>query len=650
MASTDQLKKYYEEYDDAKKNFLYYYKPEFDRAYKQFAQYTGDRAKELERTTEGEVWQSNAYWGQVFAYIKIFLQKTIGMAPDFKLEGKNSEPLKQVINWLWEVGMSDDLIDHFLQTFICGTSLGKDILKKEVKKKRKKEVVMIEEEPPTGLFGEMIGKLKSFYKKLTTKSEIASITFRPDFEPVDMYNCYPHPRMKTLSDKLPLFQRYVLTLDEMKEQYPNMPESFWNQFKDKAGNVVLQGGDITDYAWVRKEVLTEARQNIRDTKSSTPFSGGDIGIPADQPQMKEKLFEVVERWVDDHLIVFLPMSGTPKEIKDIDNPYDHSDKPYKRIVFFPRPFQFYGFGIVKLVEKLQDLLNSVVNQRVDSVTLKMHSMIAAAPVAMSGHKKGITVRPLGILWTSDPNSVRELKFGDVNPSAYLEPDKIKEMMRVIIGIDDYSTLKGTDRKETATVASFMREATLEGVKLFLIMMRNAYTGHFDHWISMIKQFWTRRSVVPKKALAIIDDFADTDFTPLEESWIGENGEHLLFNDEYELSIEASSTLATSTELKKAKDLELWELVKDAGDMIDEESGQIYSIKKFKILMKVIDDYGWEAENYVVPRQIPQEVVDNQITPPAIPPAELPPAEVPAPRAPALPGRRAGGELAAALRQ
>src|SRR3989338_502562 len=234
MASTEQLKKYYEEYDDAKKHFLYYYKPEFDRAYKQFAQYTGDRAKELEQTTEGEVWQSNVYWGQVFAYIKIFLQKTIGMAPDFKLEGKNSEPLKQTIEWLWEIGMSDDLIDHFLQTFICGTSLGKDILKKEVKKRRKKEVMMIEEEPPTGLFGEMIGKLKSFYKKLTTKTEIASITFRPDFEPVDMYNCYPHPRMKKLSDKLPLFQRYVLTLDEMKEQYPNVPESFWNQFKDKS--------------------------------------------------------------------------------------------------------------------------------------------------------------------------------------------------------------------------------------------------------------------------------------------------------------------------------------------------------------------------------------------------------------------------------
>ena len=625
----DQLKQFYDEYDDAKKHFLYYYKPEFDRAYKQFAQYTGDRAKELEQTTQGKVWQSNAYWGQVFAYIKVFLQKTIGISPDFKLEGKNSEPLKEVIEWLWQIGMSDDLVDHFLQTFICGTSLGKDILKKEIRKKRQKEITLIDK----------------IFKKLRIRSDIVKITFRPDFEPVDIYNCYPHPRMKKLSDKLPLFQRYVLTLDEMQDQYPNVPKSFWDGLRDKDGKIISQGGDTTDYAWVRKEVLLEARMNIRDTQSSTPITGGTTGLPADQPNTREDLFEVVERWTDERLVVFLPMSGSPKRIKDIDNPYDHNEKPYRRIVFFPRPFQFFGYGMVKIVEKLQDLLNSVTNQRIDSVSLKMHSMIAAAPVALPGYKQsGITIRPLGILWTNDPNSVRELKFGDVNPSAYLEIDKIKEMMRVIIGIDDYSTLKGADRKETATVASFMREATLEGVKLFLIMLRNAYTGHFGHWISMIKQFWTRRSVVPKKALAILDDYSDLDFPVTEENWTDDKGEHLLFNDEYELSIEAASTLATSTELRKAKDLELWELVKDAPDMTDEESGQIYSIKKFKILMKIVEDFGWEADNYVVPRKIPLADINNLL------PGQNEPGTTPSPAAtnPPLPGNQSGAELAGAI--
>ncbi|KKQ19015.1 MAG: hypothetical protein US34_C0031G0006 [Candidatus Nomurabacteria bacterium GW2011_GWC2_36_9] len=44
MATTKELQKYNSEYDEAKKNFLYYFKPEFDRGYKLFSSYNGDRA------------------------------------------------------------------------------------------------------------------------------------------------------------------------------------------------------------------------------------------------------------------------------------------------------------------------------------------------------------------------------------------------------------------------------------------------------------------------------------------------------------------------------------------------------------------------------------------------------------------------------
>ena len=59
MADTKKLQKYNTEYDEAKKNFMYYYKPEFDRAYKLFASYNGDRAVELEQTTDdSKLWES----------------------------------------------------------------------------------------------------------------------------------------------------------------------------------------------------------------------------------------------------------------------------------------------------------------------------------------------------------------------------------------------------------------------------------------------------------------------------------------------------------------------------------------------------------------------------------------------------------------
>jgi hypothetical protein len=627
MANTKELQKYNSEYDEAKKNFMYYFKPEFDRGYKLFSSWNGDRAVELEQTNDGEVWQSNVFIPQVFAYIKTFLQKTVGITPDFKLEGKNNEAVKDLILWLWEVGMSDDLIDYFLQVFICGTTIGKDFLKKETKKKRQKEIGMIDK-----------------IKKLIFKTATEKITFRPDFDPVDVYNFYPHPRMKKMADPFPVFHRYVLTLDEMKAQYPDVPANTWNQFVDKDGEVIKSGGDITDYAYVRKEVLIQLRKNIRETtKASTPIQGNPNN-PVQLPVSSDKLFEVVERWTDDHLCVFLPMEGTPIEIKDNDNPYDHQTKPYSRTGFFPRPFSFYWLGIPKLVDHLQELLNSVTNQRVDAVTMKIHSMIAAAPVALPGYKQStITVRPLGILWTNDPNSVRELKFGDVNSSAFVEPDHIKEAMRIAVGIDEYTTTAGADQKQTATVASFMREATLEGVKLFLIMLRNSYVMHFEHWICMMKQFWTTKGVMPDKAVAIL----------MRHGLINETTENIdgLFADDYEMSLESTSSLATSSELRKSKDLELWGLIKDVDQLTDPETGTIYSVKKFKILMKLFEDYGWEPTNYIAENQ-PAPVVPNpaDVTPPGPGMTAVAPGDAPAidPMAEAMPAREplAGNEMGA----
>ena len=631
MATTKELQKYNSEYDGAKKNFLYYFKPEFDRGYKLFSSYNGDRAAELEQTNDGEIWQSNVFIPQVFAYIKTFLQKTVGITPDFKLEGKNSDAMKDLILWLWEVGMSDDLIDYFLQVFICGTTIGKDFLRKETKKTRKKEISIIEK-----------------IKKLVFKTETSKITFRPDFDPVDIYNFYPHPRMKKMADPFPVFHRYVLTLDEMKAQYPDVPKKTWDQFTDKDGEVIKSGGDTTDYAYVRKEVLLQLRKSIRETtKASSPIQGNPNN-PVQVPTDDEKLFEVVERWTDNTMTVFLPMEGTPIEIKDGENPYDHQSKPFSRTGFFPRAFSFYWLGIPKLVDHLQELLNSVTNQRVDAITMKIHSMIAAAPVALPGYKQStISIRPLGILWTNDPNSVRELKFGDVNSSAFIEPDHIKEAMRIAVGIDEYTTTAGADTKQTATVASFMREATLEGVKLFLIMLRGSYIMHFEHWICMIKQFWTTKGVMPDKAVAIL--MRHGLITPETENLEG------LFDYEYEISLESTSALASSSELKKAKDLELWALIKDVDQIVDLETGTVYSVKKFKILMKLFEDYGWEPDNYIseTKQQVVTPPVDPTIPPgTGVPAGDAPAIDMPPDAIPeqGLPGNEIGAMLGNAMKQ
>jgi hypothetical protein len=131
--------------------------------------------------------------------------------------------------------------------------------------------------------------------------------------------------------------------------------------------------------------------------------------------------------------------------------------------------------------------------------------------------------------------------------------------------------------------------------------------------------------------------------------------HLLPADDYEMSLESTSSLATSTELRKSKDLELWGLIKDVNELTDPETGTVYSIKKFKILMKLFEDYGWEPSNYVAENK-PAPVVPNPAD--VTPPGEVGLGDAPAidpmtgsvPAKEPLPGNEMGAMFGGAMKQ
>jgi len=123
-----------------------------------------------------------------------------------------------------------------------------------------------------------------------------------------------------------------------------------------------------------------------------------------------------------------------------------------------------------------------------------------------------------------------------------------------------------------------------------------------------------------------------------------------------MSLESTSALASSSELKKAKDLELWALIKDVNEIVDTETGTVYSVKKFKILMKLFEDYGWEPTNYISETKQPpvtapiDETIPSGTGSPATgdaPAVELPPDAV---SEQGLPGNEMGAMLGNAMKQ
>ena len=102
--------------------------------------------------------------------------------------------------------------------------------------------------------------------------------------------------------------------------------------------------------------------------------------------------------------------------------------------------------------------------------------------------------------------------------------------------------------------------------------------------------------------AAIDDNADINFPVKDEEWIDvENWPRE----------RCSSTLASSTELRRANDKILWEMVQELPDqMVDPDSGEIISIRKWKILSKVLEDSsGWDSDQYIS-KKMPSEGITN----------------------------------------
>ena len=596
-------KKLFEDYKEAKDYFLYYLKPNYDKYYKMFSCYTGDRAEDLEKINgkDMKTWQSNVFIPLIFSYVKQFLQKTVGVCPDYTIKGTNANTLKEAIDVIWKYRMAEKQIDYFLQTFIYGWTVGKDYLTEEDENSFESSMIEeIDEET-----GETIEKLKRDRK-------VKKKVYWPDFNSPSIYSIFFNPRAKDFKNKnMTKFERFVLNYDEILEQYPDLPKSAKDKLLDDEGNPKTMG-DVSDYEYVKKQVMGQVIESVRNTtKNNTPTSAGSGYSYNQEKPVSEPLYEIVEAETKGgDIVIFIP--GENIILHEKVNPYDHGESKYTKVAFFPKPYSIDGMGIAEVVKGIQELLNGDVNKISDALAIRLNGMLIASPTALPGYdqQKNFVFKPTGILWTNDPNGIRKLEFGDVNSGSFLQADKLKEYARQAIGLDEYSVLS-PEKKQTATVASFMREATIEGVKLFLFMLKNSYVTHFGHFISMAKQFWTERRFVPNEVLAAIDDNADINFPVKDEEWIDENGEHKLWPGRYEIDVDQASTLASSTELRRANDKNLWEMVKDLPDeMPDPETGEIISIKKWKILMKILEDSsGWDSEQYVSKRKAEEGITN-----------------------------------------
>lgn len=535
--------------NDARNYFLNMIQPRLDRSYKLYIAYTGDRQKEISK------WQSNIFVPYINAVVETLMPRILDARPDFSVQGRTQEDQmkstkqQMLCDYLWEISKMDTVSESLVRaSLVYGTGYLQVGWKKDVRKYKFLETK------------DILAKKYKYVEKSKTYYDA------PYCEWIDNYSLWYDWHNIARESKQYWFKRLVLTEPELRRRYPNAdPQRIALALQNP-------GGDLNDYASVRQLVKSNHRFIIKGLAPITSYRGiGDdrYNIYGD---VRLRMYEVFEWWrpFDDAYCVMAGGSYVPilkGAVQPI--PYDMKEAPFIEVPYLRLPNEFEGYGIPMLLENPQLMLNMIKNQRLDATALSIHKMWIVNPLA-NINKDELITRPFGIIYSVDPNGVREVQMGDIKSSAYREEDLLKGDMRYASGVDDFSMGSG-GAGTSATEVRHLRESTLERVRLFVNHLGEGYSDVLRWWIDLERQFFTE-----SMQIRVIGENGETVFPLIEK-------DDLMGRFDYVATVIPS--IAGMNDIKKKQDMDLFQL------LITQEF-----IDPKKLVSKILYDWSWSLES------------------------------------------------------
>lgn len=518
------MNKFQLQLDDARGYFKNVTRPRLDRWYKLYIAYTGDRQMQIKS------WQANVFVPYIQAVVETLVPRIVDARPEFTALGRSdddqnkAEKQQQLQDYFWEIAKMDAVTEDLVRScLVYGTGYLQVSWKKDVREYK---------------FLQSTDILK---KKLEWKKEERVFYDAPFCETVDPYALWYDWHNTARASKQYWFKRLVLTAQEIERKYPGADPLRMAMAKQRPG------GDLTDYASIRNTVKTTHESIVKGGSGQswqTFYSSQNDKYTINNDQSLQ-MYEVFEWWrpFDDAYAVIVNdvpiLKGGWMPI-----PYDFKESVFIEVPYLKVPNEFEGYGIPAVLENPQIMLNLIKNQRLDAATLAIHKMWIVNPMA-NVDKNQLVTRPFGIIYSMDPNGVREVQFSDIKASAYKEEELLKADMRYSSGVDDSSMGVGGSAG-SATEVRHLRESTLERVRLFVNHLGDAYADVMRYWMSMQRQFFTKNMQI-----RVLGDSGEMQFPLIEKDDL---------EGQFDYRATVLPSIAGQAEVKKKQDMDLFQLL------------------------------------------------------------------------------------------
>ena len=297
----------------------------------------------------------------------------------------------------------------------------------------------------------------------------------PVFEYDSIFHFFPDPKKKSLSSMGWVIRQRWATLDELMEEANASPRDYKNIDKLKEMKRMKQYGttDVKNY----------------DEELAGIFSSQDYKLKDET----EGQFEVLEMREQDKLTIVV---NRKLVIRRSENPYHDGTLGVVFMKDTRIPNEFYGWGEVDPIKKIEDMMSDVTNMRLDGVIRSLLRMWKVNPNGLVDGEEFIP-EPDTVVQVTDMNAIQPLDVGENASSSYKEMAEWFIILQNITGVTDYTTGQSKpSMNKTLGGVELLQQAANARFKFKLQMFEQTALAQIgSYYVSRNLQFFNRKQGV-----------------------------------------------------------------------------------------------------------------------------------------------------------
>ena len=264
--------------------------------------------------------------------------------------------------------------------------------------------------------------IESEPRQLIKVTEVGAVYDDPDVKFLDIMGFFIDTRATSIDDARFCGHLEYKTKEELKHT-----------------EALLNHAYKIDWKKLNEDEESDKGQDFKREILGTGTSG--MEMPKDK-----KFYEVMHYWEDDRHVVII---NRKQKVLDEPNPFWYKKKPYDAAHYIRVPNEFYGIGIVELIEDLQQTLNTERNLRIDyrkAGLARMWSVRKDSGI----NSDDLLWKPDGIIEVNQHDDIKEIIVQQMPMGSIDEEMLAKQDMKDATGAQDVVMGVAGSPSETAT--------------------------------------------------------------------------------------------------------------------------------------------------------------------------------------------------------